>query len=105
MDPQDLWSRLRAGKCGKVWEDSMKSPLTESERAELLAELTEAHNVVSKVLSDLRSRYTVKSPTVKAAVKAERDLFHLKQELEKLELEEAPAPTPLPESSARREGR
>ena len=71
--------------------------MTESERAELLAELTEAHNVVSKLLSDLRGRYSAKMPVVKAAAKAERHLFHLKQELGKLELEGVPARTPLPE--------
>ena len=43
------------------------------------AELTEAHNVVSNLLSDFRGRYTAKSSAVKAAVKAERDLFHLKR--------------------------
>ena len=63
----------------------MRKSLAESEREELLAELTEAHNVVSKVLSELRSRYSVKSPTMKAAIKAKWAVFHLKRELLKIE--------------------
>ena len=34
-------------------------------------ELTEAHNVISKLDRELRSRYSHKSATVKAAAKAE----------------------------------
>ncbi|MDA2938000.1 hypothetical protein MYX75_07040 [Acidobacteria bacterium AH-259-A15] len=75
----------------------MRKPLTESEREGLLDELTEAHNVVSKVLSELRSRYSVKSPPVKAAAKAERGLFQLKRQLLKMDVEETPTRTPLPE--------
>ena len=74
----------------------MRKSLAESEREELLAELTEAHNVVSKVLSELRSRYSVKSPTMKAAIKAEWAVFHLKRELLKMDGEKTPPRTPLP---------
>lgn len=75
----------------------MRNPLTESEREELLDELTKAHNVVSTVVSKLRSRYSARTPTVKAAAKSERALFQLKQDLCKMDLEGAPARTTLPE--------
>ena len=74
----------------------MRKSLAESEREELLAELTEAHNVVSKVLSELRSRYSVKSPTMEAAIKAEWAVFHLKRELLRMDVEKTPPRTPLP---------
>ncbi len=75
----------------------MRNPLTESEREELLDELTKAHNVVSTVVSKLRSRYSAKTPAVKAAAKAERGLFQLKRDLLKMDLEGAPVRTTLPE--------
>ena len=74
----------------------MPSLLTEPDREQILAELTEAHNAISKLLSDLRRRYSTKSPALKAAAKAERDLFHLKQEILKLDLENPPTRSPLP---------
>ncbi len=74
----------------------MPPPLTEPDRQQILAELTEAHNAISKLLSDLRRRYAAKSPALKAAVKAERDLFHLKREILKLDLENPPDRSPLP---------
>ena len=69
----------------------MTSLLTEPDREQILAELSEAHNAISKLLSDLRRRYSAKSAVLKAAVKAERDLFHLKREILKLDLENPPA--------------
>ena len=63
----------------------------------MLARVTEAHNVVSSLLSDLRSRYSTKSPAVKAAAKAERDLFHLKREILRMDLEGTPCTATLPE--------
>ncbi len=74
----------------------MPSSLTEPDREQILAELTEAHNAISKLLSDLRRRYSAKSPALKAAAKAERDLFHLKREILKMDLENTPARSPLP---------
>ena len=75
----------------------MTKPLTESEREELLDELTKVHNVISAVVSKLRRRYSAKTPAVKAAAKAERGLFQLKRDLLKMDLEGAPARTTLPE--------
>ena len=75
----------------------MPSSLTEPDREQILAELSEAHNAISKLLSDLRRRrYSAKSAVLKAAVKAERDLFHLKREILKLDLDNPPARSPLP---------
>ncbi len=74
----------------------MPSPLTEQDREQILADLTEAHNAISKLLSDLRRRYSTKSPALKAAAKAERDLFQLKREILKMDLENTPARSPLP---------
>ncbi len=74
----------------------MPSPLTEPDREQILADLTEAHNAISKLLSDLRRRYSAKSPALKAAAKAERDLFHLEREILKMDLDNTPARSPLP---------
>ena len=74
----------------------MPSPLTEPDREQILAELTEAHNAISKLLSDLRRRYSPKSPALKAAAKAERDLFQLTHAILKMDLENTPARSPLP---------
>ncbi len=74
----------------------MPSPLTEPDREQILVDLTEAHNAISKLLSDLRRRYSPKSPALKAAAKAERDLFQLQREILKLDLENQPARSPLP---------
>ncbi len=81
----------------------MSSPLTEPDREQILADLTEAHNAISKLLSDLRRRYSTKSPALKAAAKAKRDLFHLKREILKMDLDNTPARSPLP--SLRRGGK
>ncbi len=74
----------------------MPSPLTEPDRQQILAELTEAHNAISKLVSDLRRRYSAKAAVLKAAVKAERDLFHLNWQILKLDLENPPDRSPLP---------
>ena len=74
----------------------MPSPLTEPDRKQILIDLTEAHNAISKLLSDLRRRYAAKSPALKAAVKADRDLFQLTREILKLDLQNPPARSPLP---------
>ena len=61
-----------------------------------MADLTEAHNAISKLVADLCRRYSTKSPALKAAAKAERDLFQLKREILKLDLENPPVRSPLP---------
>ncbi len=74
----------------------MPSPLMEQDREQILPEVTEAHNAISKLVSNLRRRYSAKSAVLKAAVKAERDLFHLKREILKLDLKNSHARSPLP---------
>ena len=74
----------------------MASSLTEPDREQILAELTEAHTTISKLVSELHRRYTAKSTVLKAAVKAERDLFRLKREMLQLDLENPPARSALP---------
>ena len=83
----------------------MPSPLTEQDREQILAELTEAHNAIAKLAADMRRRYSAKSAVLKAAAKAERDLFHLKREILKLDLENPPAgPIAAACSDQRRKG-
>ncbi len=74
----------------------MADPLTGPQRDEMAAEVAEAHRVVSHLLSDLRRRYSAKSPAVKAAAKAEWDLFHLKQQILNMDLDTTPGRSPLP---------
>ncbi len=74
----------------------MPSPLTEQDREQILAEVTEAHNAISNLVSDLRRRYSAKSAVLKAAVKAERDLSHLNWQILKIDLENTPDRSPLP---------
>jgi hypothetical protein len=74
----------------------MKKPLTEPDREQILADLTEAHNTISKLASDLRRRYSAKAPALKVAAKTERDLFLLMREILKLDIENPPARSPLP---------
>ena len=74
----------------------MPPPLTDQDREQILAEVTEAYNAISKLVSDLRRRYSAKSTVLKAAVKAECDLFQLKREILKLDLENTHARSPLP---------
>jgi hypothetical protein len=71
--------------------------LDQEERAELLARMNDAHERVAAALSDLRRRYAAKAAVVKAAVKAERDLFALEREVEKLEGGEGEGLSSLPE--------
>jgi len=43
----------------------MSSPLKETDREQILAEVIGVHNAISKLLSDLRRRYSAKSAVVK----------------------------------------
>ncbi len=74
----------------------MKKPLSKDEQEEMLVELAEAHNVISKLASDLRSRYSLRLPVVKAADKAEQHLFQLKRELRNLDPATTPGKSRLP---------
>ena len=61
-----------------------------------MAEVTEAHNAISRLVSDLRRRYSGKSAVLKVAIKAQRDLSHLNWQILKMDLENTPARSPLP---------
>ena len=74
--------------------------MTENERQNLLETVAEAHGGLSEVAFKLRRELTPKAPAVKAAIKAEREIFRLKRELQRLDiedLEQAKGRTSLPE--------
>ena len=62
--------------------------MTEDERQNLLETVAEAHGGLSEVTFKLRRELTTKAPTVKAAIKAEREIFRLKRELQRLDIED-----------------
>ena len=70
--------------------------MSEDERLEMLRTATEAHADLKELALRLRRHLTSKAPASKAAVKAEQELFRLRRELQRLELED-------PEQSRRRE--
>ena len=74
--------------------------MTEDERQNLLERVAEAHGGLSEVAFKLRRELTPKSPALKAAIKADREIFRLKRELQRLDvedLEQAKGRTSLPE--------
>ena len=74
--------------------------MTEDERQNLLETVAEAHGGLSEVAFKLRRELTTKAPALKAAIKAEREIFRLKRELQRLDiedLEQAKGRTSLPE--------
>ena len=74
--------------------------MNEDERQHLLETVAEAHGGLSEVAFKLRRELTAKAPTLKAAIKAEREVFRLERELQRLDvedLEQAKGRTSLPE--------
>ena len=74
--------------------------MTEDERQNLLRAIAEAHAGLSEVAFKLRRELTTKAPALKAAIKAEREIFRLKRELQRFDvedLEQAKGRTLLPE--------
>ena len=74
--------------------------MTEDERQNLLRAIAEAHAGLSEVAFKLRRELTPKAPALKAAIKAEREIFRLKRELQRFDvedLEQAKGRTSLPE--------
>ena len=74
--------------------------MTEDERQNLLETVAEAHGGLSEVAFKLRRELTAKAPALKAAIKAERETFRLKRELQRFDvedLEQAKDRTLLPE--------
>ncbi len=64
--------------------------MDEDERQRLVGSVAEAHSSVSEVVFKLRREFSAKSPALKAAVKAERELFQLKRQLQQLDIDDAP---------------
>ena len=62
--------------------------MTEDERQNLLRAIAEAHAGLSEVAFKLRRELTPKAPALKAAIKAEREIFRLKRELQRLNIED-----------------
>ena len=62
--------------------------MTEDERQNLLGTVAEAHAGLSEVAFKLRRELTPKAPALKAAIKAERETFRLKRELQRLDIED-----------------
>ena len=74
--------------------------MNEDERQRLLETVAEAHGGLSEIAFKLRRELTTKAPALKAAIKAEREIFRLKRELQRLnieDLEQAKGRTSLPE--------
>ena len=62
--------------------------MTEDERQHLVGAVSEAHASLSEVAFKLRRELTPKAPALKAAIKAERETFRLKRELQRLDIED-----------------
>ena len=62
--------------------------MTEDERQNLLGTVVEANTGLSEVAFKLRRELTPKAPALKTAIKAERETFRLKQELQRLDIED-----------------
>ena len=73
--------------------------MTEDERQNLLKTVAEAQSGLSEVAFKLLRELTPKAPVLKAAIKAERETFRLKRELQRLDVEdlEQAKRTSLPE--------
>lgn len=71
--------------------------MDEDERQRVLDRVTEAHLSVSEILSTLRRQLATKATALKAAVKAERELFQLKRQLQQLDPDQETRPKPLAE--------
>ena len=62
--------------------------MSEDERQEMVRTVAEAHDGLKEVAFKLRRQLTPKAPALKAAVKAEQDVFRLRRELQRLDLED-----------------
>ena len=62
--------------------------MSEDERQELLGTIAEVHAGLREVAFRLRRELTPKAPALKAAIKAEQEIFRLKRELQRLDIED-----------------
>ena len=67
--------------------------MSEDERQELVGTIAEAHAGLREIALRLRRELTMKAPALKAVIKAEREVFRLKREIERLDIED-PEPAP-----------
>ena len=61
--------------------------MTEDERQYLIRTVAETHSSLSEVALKLRLELPPKAPALKAVIKAEREIFRLKRELQRLDIE------------------
>ena len=80
--------------------------MIEDERQNLLETVAEDQGGLSEVASKLRRELTPKAPVLKAAIKAECEIFRLKRKLQRLDVEdlEQAKRTSLPEVLREGEG-
>ena len=62
--------------------------MTEDERHHLVGAVSEAHAGLTEVAFKLRRELTPKALALKAAIKAERETFRLKREIQQLDIED-----------------
>ena len=62
--------------------------MTENERQYLLRTVAETHASLSEVALRLRLELPPKAPALKTVIKAEREIFRLKRELQQLDIED-----------------
>ena len=62
--------------------------MTDDERLELVGTVAEANAGLSEVVFKLRRELTPKAPALKAAIKADRETFRLKREIQQLDIED-----------------
>ena len=60
--------------------------MTEDERQDLLRTVAQTHADLSEVALKLRLGLPPKAPALKAAIKAEREAFRLKRELQRIDI-------------------
>ena len=61
--------------------------MTEDERQYLLRTVAETHASLSEVALKLRQELSPKAPALKTVIKADREIFRLKRELQRLDIE------------------
>ena len=66
--------------------------MSEDDRQELVATVAEAHAGLREVAFKLRRELTLKAPVLKGAIKAEQELFRLKSELQRLDIDDPGLP-------------
>ena len=74
--------------CVSTAQQEILDSMTEDERQNLLETVAEAHGGLSEVALKLRRALTPKAPALKAAIKAERETFRIKRELQRLDIED-----------------